>query len=93
MPYSQPAADAQGVGTTTNCLTPVDVTGLTSDVTAITTGNYHSCALTNRGGVKCWGYNAFGGLGDSTTTNWYTPVDVIGLDTSAARPDSAKQKI
>ena len=59
--------------------TPVDVSGLTGDVTAIAMGSRHSCALTTAGGLKCWGYNRYGQLGDGTTVNRTMPVDVSGL--------------
>ena len=68
-----------GDGTAKSTSTPVDVAGLTSGVTSLTAGGIHTCAVTGAGGVKCWGYNVYGRLGDGTATMSTVPVDVSGL--------------
>jgi alpha-tubulin suppressor-like RCC1 family protein len=60
-----------GNGTIVTSSDPVTVTGL-SNVTAITAGNTHTCALVDdgsgngTGSVKCWGLAANGQVGDGT---------------------------
>lgn len=60
----------------------VPVSGL-SNVVAIATGGYHTCALTTLGKVWCWGYNADGELGDGTTSSRGTP-KAVGIDNVVA---------
>ncbi len=47
-------------------LAPVDL-GAGRTATAITAGDFHTCALLDNGIVKCWGFNAFGQLGYGDT--------------------------
>lgn len=68
-----------GNGTTISSSIPVDVVGLASNIIAISAGDHHTCALTASGGIRCWGYNGDGRLGDGTTTNQTSPIDVSGL--------------
>jgi len=71
----------------TNNPTPTDVPGLTNAI-AVAAGYYHTCVLTGTGGVKCWGNDQFGQLGDGTVgetvgpgapNGRLTPADVQGL--------------
>jgi alpha-tubulin suppressor-like RCC1 family protein len=62
---------------------PVQVSGLTN-IIAVTGGNISGYAVQSDGAVWSWGSNQYGQLGDGTTTNSSTPVQVIELSATAA---------
>lgn len=63
-------ADGQlGDGSTTNSPLPVQASGLSTTAVSVAAGVQHTCAVLRDGSVQCWGYNAFGQLGDGTTTS------------------------
>ncbi len=70
-------------GTETNSPIPVQVVGVTG-ATDVAAGDDHTSAIVGGGGVKCWGLNVHGELGDGIIpvgTNPYslTAVDVVGV--------------
>lgn len=48
--------------------------GVKNSVVSLSAGYYHTCAVFDDGGVKCWGKNEFGelGLGDTTARGYST---------------------
>ena len=59
---------------------PNDLSGFLSGVNAIAVGWSHSLALKDDGTVWAWGENRSGQLGNGSTTNSNTPVQVSDLD-------------
>jgi Regulator of chromosome condensation (RCC1) repeat len=72
-----------GDGSTTDSTIPVGVAGLEEGVTAVAAGGSHTCALTNGGGVWCWGYNEYQQLGTGSATSSSIPLPVSGLSSGA----------
>ena len=75
-----------GNGKTTNQLVPVYVKNVSGDgkltgVVNLTAGSIHTCALTSKNEVYCWGDNGSGQLGNGSNTNSSLPVLVTGLPT------------
>jgi len=80
-----------GDGTTNDSLTPVQVcavydsgsstctTPLTG-VAQVAAGDTHACAVLDTGGVRCWGNDTTGQLGNGTDGSSTTPVAVYGID-------------
>jgi alpha-tubulin suppressor-like RCC1 family protein len=65
---------------------------LTSGVTSLSAGGYHTCALLDSGAVRCWGRNADSVLGDGTSQDRKTPVDVIGIPDATAIAAGARHQ-
>ena len=54
-------------------------------VASLSIGREHACAVTALGGIRCWGRNSDGQLGDGTWNNPTTPVTPIGLGAGVAQ--------
>ena len=80
-----------GNGQVSRAVRPTAVVGFASAVNVLSAGASQTCALTASGGAKCWGDNAFGQLGDGTTTPRTTPADVAGIATGATTIDVSGQ--
>jgi alpha-tubulin suppressor-like RCC1 family protein len=70
----------QSYGQTSYSAVPIAISALGTSVQAVSTGGGSSQACaTVGGGIKCWGRNDYGQLGNGTTSSSYIPVQVAGL--------------
>lgn len=67
-----------GDGTTDDRSAPTPVQGLPGRPTQLAAGTVHTCARLVDGRVFCWGQNFSGQVGDGTTQNRASPVEVAG---------------
>jgi alpha-tubulin suppressor-like RCC1 family protein len=77
-----------GYGHANNVAAPniVSDVNLGSRALQIATGSNHTCALLSTGGIKCWGYNAYGQLGYAHTTLLSAPPSgLVGLGGTPAQ--------
>ncbi len=61
-----------GIGSTANQSAPVQLKGPNTtleDWQYVSTGHFHSCAITNAGALYCWGRNSHGQLATGNTAN------------------------
>ncbi len=68
-----------GDGTRVDRVTPTEVRGLSGGVRMVAAGERHTCALLSGGGVRCWGSNRHGQLGDGTYEDRSSAVPVSDL--------------
>lgn len=75
-----------GNGSTVGTNLPVETVGIVGsfDIRRIASGAEHGIALTSTGGLRAWGANYYGQLGDQTTTVRTTQVEVTGISNVTA---------
>lgn len=67
-----------GIGTLDRLRGKPQRVGTGTDWDSVTTGGWHTCALTTAGAAYCWGHNAFGEVGDGTISDRSRPTAVLG---------------
>jgi alpha-tubulin suppressor-like RCC1 family protein len=60
------------------------VPATSASAATIAAGGQHTCAVLTDGGVRCWGANEHGQLGNGTKTRSTTPVPAIGITDAIA---------
>ncbi len=58
------------------------------DVVPVSAANAYTCATLASNGIKCWGHNFYGQVGDGTITDRVKPVEVIGFPEAGPYPSS-----
>jgi alpha-tubulin suppressor-like RCC1 family protein len=67
-----------GIGSdASSSFVPVQVSGLSSGVQAISTSGVNACAIVSGGNIKCWGLNSSGVLGNGSRDSSNAPVHVV----------------
>ena len=81
------AAGTSVYSTVTNALVP---TATPNQASGLAVGGLHACAVVGGGGIRCWGDNATGQLGDGTVASpalpdtTSVPVSVVGISGATA---------
>jgi alpha-tubulin suppressor-like RCC1 family protein len=68
-----------------DCITGLCEASTCAHVTAVSVSPTFACALTEGGGVRCWGANDFGQIGDGTASQRLRPTQVSGLTSGVAQ--------
>lgn len=69
---------AGGTSQTPTPVVGVGGAGVLAEVTQITAGTFHACAVTSAGGAFCWGNDGTGQLGNGAGAASDTPIQVVG---------------
>jgi alpha-tubulin suppressor-like RCC1 family protein len=73
--------DGQPCGVSSRCKPAPVQAAIGADNAAIAAGSSHTCALKTNGTLWCWGQNSDGQLGNGSTADSVTPIQVIALGT------------
>lgn len=65
-----------GDGTTVNKSSPISIVNGGTNWKKVSCGQTHALSIKTDGSIWSWGYNAFGELGDGTTVNKSSPVQI-----------------
>ena len=79
-----------GNGTNTPTSFPVDVQNVPANTAVIQAARNGTCLFSSTGGLKCWGYNGDGEIGNGTQSGTPTPTpqDVTGLSSGVVQVTS-----